>query len=54
MKHTRLGGITPRCKQRGIIKINGKIVSEGKRLGISTPYNETVWAAISLLDLAAQ
>jgi hypothetical protein len=21
MKHTRLGGITPRCKQRGIIKI---------------------------------
>lgn len=33
--------------------INGKVYREAEKLGIPTPYNETVWAAVSLLDKAA-
>ena len=33
--------------------INGKIADKGKRVGISTPYNDAIWAAVSLLDTAA-
>lgn len=32
--------------------INGKVVSYGKKFGITTPYNELVWGAISLRDKA--
>jgi len=34
--------------------MNGKIVEEGKMLGVSTPYNETVWAAVSAIDAATR
>ncbi|MFQ5431883.1 MAG: ketopantoate reductase family protein [Nitrospinota bacterium] len=30
--------------------MNGKIVNEGLRQRISTPYNDSIWAAVSLLD----
>ena len=34
--------------------INGKTVNEGRKLGILTPYNETIQAAVSLMDTAAR
>jgi len=33
--------------------MNGKIVAEGIRFGISTPYNNAIWAAVTLLDTTA-
>ncbi len=34
--------------------MNGAVVEEGKKRGISTPYNEMVWAAVSAIDAAAR
>ena len=37
-------------KKTEIDFINGKIVREGERLGIPVPYNESIWASVSMLD----
>ncbi|MDH5542146.1 MAG: 2-dehydropantoate 2-reductase [Nitrospinota bacterium] len=30
--------------------INGKIVREGMRIGVPVPYNELIWASVSMID----
>lgn len=34
--------------------MNGTVVEEGIKHGIATPYNETIWAAVSAIDAAVE